>query len=674
MNTTIEQEAMRTYGENVSYFKVHHPKTSETLSSLEIAIEKGYYQPRYDLQYKDGYFDIVELSSGNFLYGKNSNTHALLAAQSIDYSKEGNLFETFHTHHFTQQEVLKYEEYPICENAMSGFARILEYVDHYAPKETTLKAIQKFIFFGVGLGLHLQSIHERIHAKTYLIVEDDLELFRLSLFVTDYQKIGKTSTLFFAIFESAETFVPMAENFLSEKFYHNHYLKYFGLLSHSDVKRSEMHRIVGAQSHLLFFYNDLLKQYLKPLEYLDNQHSFINILTPYNDVMLEQSPIILVAAGPSLQKNIKWLKQNQNKFIIVALSATLSILEKEGIVPDIVTHLDGFDASTVHFKKLDSLAFLSETIFLLSARTPTEIVSILKKENLFFFENGTKYKKSFGSLSAPCVGSITYQLLLKLGVQNLYLLGLDLALDQNGQTHSEGHEYAQQITTNKSPIEGDLMTFRNTCLLIEGNFKKQVTSLPLFQISIEAVNIATQILKKSNQNVFNLNDGAKFLATTPLIISDIDTASLISHDKRKIRKNLHTIFKSHASKNLSHEEMALIKERLEYAHYIKSVFYLHQKNQKTTISDYLDSLMKLYNDTVDLKNDASYELSTILSEYFNYIVSYIFDLFNTRELKNPQNHIETVDQMVLKQLFRINDFYEEELRKFIEGTPQPESC
>ena len=74
--------------------------------------------------------------------------------------------------------------------------------------------------------------------------------------------------------------------------------------------------IVNYVCHNIFFYKDILTQYLKPIDYIQKKYMFLNMLASYEETSLTQKPVIMLAAGPSLQKNIKWLLTNKDKFII----------------------------------------------------------------------------------------------------------------------------------------------------------------------------------------------------------------------------------------------------------------------------------------------------------------------------------------------------------------------
>jgi len=488
----------------------------------------------------------------------------------------------------------------------------------------------------------------------YLIIEDDLELFRLSLFVTNYKEIALDATLFFSVFEDENQFFTTATNFLKTKHYYNHYIKYFHILSHSEEKIEQFHVAVTSQAHLLFFYHHLLTQYLTPLEYIFDDYHFLNSSLSLSDKLTDEKPFLLLAAGPSLQKNMEWLKKNRDHFVIVALSATLSSLEKENIVPDIITHLDAFGFAKAHFDKLNSLEFIKDSIYMFTARTPKDVVSLFDRKRLFFFETGTQYKRSSLKPSAPCVGSLTYQLLLRLNVKNLYLLGLDLAIDsETGKTHSDTHEYVQTLKMPESSAQKEAMSFKDTLFYVDGNFTGKVQTTPNFKISIDAINQATNILKKETQFVFNLSDGARFIDTISKRPKDVTLGST-----QNIRAHIYDLCLNNSSSELDENEMKNLYNKLLHARQMQNIIMNHSKNESSDAKKYLVELEKLCLTISSSENINNYELARVLDTYNQYILTYIFDFFNTAGLKNEKEHIKKIDDILVSHMIKIIDFYQ----------------
>jgi len=434
------------------------------------------------------------------------------------------------------------------------------------------------------------------------------------------------------------------------------------MLNQNDDKLKEFQIMLASQSHNLFYYNVILEQYLKPLEYIEKEYNFLNILKP----IFDERPVILLAAGPSLNKNIKWLKKNKNRFIIVALSAVLSILEQEEIVPDIVTHIDGLEESIVHFTKLNSLDFIKESSFLISSRSPHEIVDLLEKKNIFFFENGTSYKKSLGNLSAPCVGSTTFLLLLALGIQDIYLLGLDLALDsKTGATHSSGHEYTKELLLDTHSIDQDTISFKDSVLQVDGNFQEKVYTTPDFISSINSINSSAIGFKQSSQHIYNLSDGAYFSNTKALHTNSVKVEKYPLINKQKLADELVTQFSKNSVQTLNDTELTDIKQRYTHSLHIKTILDLQKNLTFTSGQEFLNSLIDLFNKIATSDSQFDYDLALIYQEYFRFIDTFIFDFFNTDGITNTPKHANHLNALLTTQLFRIVKLYTTQLEVII---------
>lgn len=173
----IQEKAVSRYANNLLYLQNNHPELFKNLSLLDLAIDQGDYEARYALEYvSDGYFDILEIASGTYLYGENSEAFA--------------------------QEVIS--------------------------DELAVTEVHKAIFFGVALGTHVAYLADQVAMPAvFWIVEDDLELFRLSLFVTDFAQMASDARLYFSVMEKRETMRSRFKHFFDEAAEWNGYIPYF---------------------------------------------------------------------------------------------------------------------------------------------------------------------------------------------------------------------------------------------------------------------------------------------------------------------------------------------------------------------------------------------------------------------------------------------------------------
>ncbi|EHU4272242.1 motility associated factor glycosyltransferase family protein, partial [Campylobacter jejuni] len=158
---------------------------------------------------------------------------------------------------------------------------------------------------------------------------------------------------------------------------------------------------------------------------------------------------IVVSAGPSLTKQLPLLKAYQEKAVIFCADGALSMLEKEGIVPDYVTNLDYSDWSIKFFQNKENL---KQSIIALECATHPNVVRSLKAENcMIVLRNKALYQRfnlnDFGYIDTGThVSHFSYTLALALGFKNIIMIGQDLAFDEEGNSHSKGFSYGEQFS------------------------------------------------------------------------------------------------------------------------------------------------------------------------------------------------------------------------------------
>lgn len=605
MHSNIHDLVIYNYQNNIKYLQSHYHDIYNQILTLENNIDTQRYQERFELTLEQGGLDIFDKTTNNYIYLQQSDKIKEIITQSINTKKDENLFETF----------------KIPQNPPVGYQKILDIYQHYTKKTYSMKKIQKFVFFGVGL--HVESIHNQIGAKTYLFIEENLELFRLSLFTTPYFAIADDAQLFFSIAQERKSFTQTVQNFLEEQFYYNQYIKFFHALHHSEEKLQQMHTQIVSASHLNFFYSSMLVQYMRSVYYLQQNYNFLNLLDPKLHNALSDKPTLLLAPGPSLTKNITWLQQHQNNFLIVALSATLPLLYEAQIKPDIITHFDGFERSEIHFHNVKDLTYFQNAIALFSTKTPLNIVNMFDKERIFFFESSTNFKKDFGSISAFCAGSSTYLILLALKIKEIYLLGLDLAVDQKTlQTHATNYHYNLIGTTQ----ENTTRDFRSSLIERRGNFTNNIKTTPNFAISIDAINTISLNLKTPQQHIYNLSDGAFLERTKPYHTNAISLQNLNKAD-------IFSLFKQSAQSTLQEEEKSSLKAFHNHATQILQNLHNYKNKNIKTPQQLLDTLIDLENTICSCEESSCELISDIYVNYTHFIYPYIFDLFNTEEIQ-----------------------------------------
>ena len=72
-------------------------------------------------------------------------------------------------------------------------------------KVSEVKKSKKMAFIGTGLGTHITSIIKELKPKRALVCESDIQIFRCSLYVTDYESLSSISKIKFSIDSKYDT-------------------------------------------------------------------------------------------------------------------------------------------------------------------------------------------------------------------------------------------------------------------------------------------------------------------------------------------------------------------------------------------------------------------------------------------------------------------------------------
>ncbi|WHN16227.1 motility associated factor glycosyltransferase family protein [Campylobacter jejuni] len=310
--------------------------------------------------------------------------------------------------------------------------------------------------YGIANALLIKNLAK--HYKHLLVFESEIELFILALSVIDLSEELKfyKIVLFDCVAEDLEIQIAMI-------FDQQSILEYLSLY---EMFINASYYLRFCEKQILFLNEMCLKTigvavrnadiscFLPLLTYgqfLQNIPSMLESI-PFQRILSERKNkfenAIVVSAGPSLAKQLPLLKAYQEKAIIFCADGALSMLEKEGIVPDYVTNLDFADLTMNFFQNKGKL---QQSIIALECATHPNIVSGLKAENcMIILRDKALYQRfnlnDFGYIDTGThVSHFSYTLALTLGFKNIIMIGQDLAFDEKGNSHSKGFSYGEKF-------------------------------------------------------------------------------------------------------------------------------------------------------------------------------------------------------------------------------------
>lgn len=660
MKENIQDKVLNTYNNNMLYLQDNKPDLFKKIKLLEEAFSHGLKKERYFLEYREeDYFDIYDKDNDSWLYDTHSDDYSQKIVNSFSFKSKDNSFKTFYDLAYEDGLVEKLDDISILQHAALNNAPIIDYVNKNLPEEEIMNNIPYLLILGVGLGFHIPKLHNLVKAKLYTIIEPSLEIFRLSLFLTDYSSLSKKARLEFFIAYSEQDFYEEFRNFILKTYIFSHYIKFFYFSKTCEVFFEIIQNILASQSHNLYSYDRELKSLNRTYNYLKSGYNFLNVTGYKNLSSFQNKKILLLAAGPSLKKNIDFVKENKSKFIIVAIWPILPLLTKNNIIPDIVTTYDEENKKVIDiYNEIEDKSFFEETIFLFSSHLFRDFVKKLPKENIYMFNALYSAKKDFGRIVAPAIGEITYQLLLKLGAKDIYLLGLDMALNPDtGKSHYDGYyEDKEQMKGEEKNLNE--FSFRKNQILVKGNFRERVESLSVYHVSIKQFNVFTRWAKEKDKDIaiYNLSDGAFLNDTIPLPAANFLEKNLENINKKIFFDKLNDELSQISSSSFTNDDIEFNKNKIESAINLRNKLNEYMLLKYTNMNDFFKAIEKI-NMEVHLEKYKCDDLKAVIKNYFKHNLPYIVYLVSLKNIKNDKRHMKKVLKRLSVQVNKIIDFY-----------------
>lgn len=664
----LQNALVTQYFSNLEFFKEHDLELFNKINTLSMMIDEELFKENFVLEFvkETGDFDILNLATNSYTYGRNAQLINENFLNNCDFSKKsifGNLVNNLYLPRDKNIEISdsKFDVLDtIIYDNMSEYANIL---GHCYSDNKVYKEIDKFFFFGNLLGSHLKDFQEKINFKCCFIYEPNLEIFRLSLFVTDYRSLNNKSKTIFSIMDEENIFVEKLNMFFRNlNIYSNYNIKYYKMVQvDNDIFNkilNELHLSNGST----YDYTKLLYDTFYSISKHINKYKILTAKNKSKDFSFSNDkPTLLIGAGPSLGKNLKWLKENQDKFILVAIGATYKKLFDNGITPDIVTTVDPkfHILDKTHFN-LKDVELLKNTMVLASINTPTRILNRFNQEKLFLYEVVESFKNNSNVYNGISIGEITLSILLDMNVKDVYLLGTDLAFDEKtGLSHFDGYvNKRDDFEKDNSKVNEALETGNSSkkeFIQVKGNSKDKVVTNRIFALSINQYVRIISLYKKTFQNVYNLcEDGAYIDGTMLKDINKIDEYQNIEK-KDFLFNNLKQI----SEYGLSNIELKELDKKIDSLKFIKKTLKEQFFKQKKTASlkEFNDKFLILLH-MIEKKNDRFF--SGIIINYFNFVVPYLYYSLNDTNTSDEdlKNKLEQIETIFSKQVENLIDTYE----------------
>ena len=368
-----------------------------------------------------------------------------------------------------------------------------------------LSGISSIVVLGFGMGYHLKELYKRVKEKNVkiFVIESNISLFKEAIRWNDFTDLFSYDQFYLYLFNDYNSVELI--NFINDRI--DIVFEKMIIFELPTVNKYFKEELSSVERDLIFTISQLesnrntIRERGKMWEenLLNNLNLMLN--NPgVNDLyhLYKDKPAILVAAGPSLSKNMHLLKEVKGKAIIIAVDAVLKVLLKNDIIPDIVTALDGYKYILKYFKDLD-YSKLHNTVLLavpeffshILEEWPGPVVFSpsfgINEEKISWLE---RYRGFMGRLATGgSVAHLSFAVANFMAADPIIFVGQDLAFTDN-ITHVKGNDYSLSI-------EEEMKKKSKGYLKVKDIYDNEVWTRSDFYFYLQWFNKAIEVLRNT---------------------------------------------------------------------------------------------------------------------------------------------------------------------------------
>lgn len=371
------------------------------------------------------------------------------------------------------------------------------------------------IFLGIFTGLHIMYYLNRTAVRDAFLIEPDLDRFALSCFFLDYQQLeNRLGRLLLHVGPNAPQF-PIDT-----------------LIGQAPITASSWARLLPAYPDGLFddIINRVGLRWRSLIEiFVPCERELKNLANGLHNIraglpLLHRAPalsahaiIAVVASGPSLNANMAWLKDNQERLIILASISCTRVLKENGIRPDFQCTLD----TEIDEPLFDQLQLDSDIPLIAYYKLNPDLVRRFNKVLLLHEDNKANAVRFLHSFvhTHPTTGNLMAAVAAWCKPSQLLFLGLDLGFRDPKLSHVQGGWH-----DDKEGVGHLEETGNREHLHVDANFSEsegQILTMSYYNNARGEVEAAIAPLQEHSR-ILNLADGARIGGAQPMRSAELE--------------------------------------------------------------------------------------------------------------------------------------------------------
>jgi len=393
------------------------------------------------------------------------------------------------------------------------------------------------LVFGVGLGFHIDALIEKTNPVFVQFVEPNVNNLYHSLSVYPWHQLlerqacknGAVIITFDSIPEKITTHIKrMFRDACPPGADGTPCFTYSDLKTATPAIDDFMKSADMVFDGLGFFFDETL---MMKNTYMNLRSSPSNLFVPAQSPEIE-TPVFIVGAGPSLDKDLDFIRANADKVIIVSTGTALRSLLVNGITPDFHVEIENICVYS-SIKQLADEYDLSKISLMVSTSVDPHIIKFFDNVVYYFrthicpYPLFSKSRNNELKVSGPLIVNVSFSLALDIGAKDIYMFGTDFGARDDGAHHAKDN-----VLYTEGAVVGAVT--RDFDIPLPGNFGGTFYASYDFLTGLKVIH-ETILYYGHDRRIFNCSDGARIEGAKPFRAEKVLLESNVEAKKADIQ-------------------------------------------------------------------------------------------------------------------------------------------
>lgn len=328
---------------------------------------------------------------------------------------------------------------------------IIEKVDTFEKEFSRYPVV---FIYGVANGLFLKLLLQNPNHTHLIVIEPEIEMLYIVLNLIDFSVEMEEGRVYFFLdnqihfSKAVEIFSDSAIKVFCKTYHLEPNIGYYETFYHDVMMECNANLIRGIEHVVTGLGNDTTDALIGLEWHLANVQKMVQTPTLLDLIqkIKTTNTAIIISTGPSLVKQLPLLKTIKDHATLLSADASLPILERHGIKPDVVFSIERV-ADTAEFYRRTSREFQEGIICAMSSLSHPLLVESVNGATLQMNMRPFGYTRYFNLPEYGYIGigmsaaNMAYEAAFHGKFETIILIGQDLAYGEDGKSHSEGHVF-----------------------------------------------------------------------------------------------------------------------------------------------------------------------------------------------------------------------------------------